>query len=327
MSLIRRILSIDGGGLKGALPAAFLAEVEDVTGRRIADHFDLIAGTSTGGIIALGLGLGIPARDILRLYEERGAVIFGQSTSWERFCYRFSWLRHIFRPKHSPGELKRTLEDVLGSRQLGDSTTRLLIPAFDPVRRRVAVFKTSHHERLTTDWRRSAVDVALATAAAPTYFPAHVMVNRVSLVDGGIWANNPAGLAAVEAATVLGWERSSTKMLSLGCGDTAAELNPTAGARSLRRVVETMMAGQSYGAEGTAMLLLEHSHQRQAYFRVNPHLPRRLSGLDDASVVQDLIGVGRSEARESMPMLKREFFAPGGADLFTPFHGARSAAA
>lgn len=74
----RKILAIDGGGIKGAFPAAFLAAIEDATGRRIADHFDLIAGTSTGGIIALGLGLGLSARDILRFYEEHGRQVFGQ---------------------------------------------------------------------------------------------------------------------------------------------------------------------------------------------------------------------------------------------------------
>ena len=75
---MRRILTIDGGGLKGALPAAFLAEIEEATGKRIVDHFDLIAGTSTGGIIAIGLGLGIPARAILNFYVNEGSAVFRQ---------------------------------------------------------------------------------------------------------------------------------------------------------------------------------------------------------------------------------------------------------
>ena len=78
---IRRILSIDGGGIKGTMPAAFLAGLEDDLGQPIGRYFDLIAGTSTGGIIALGLGLGRTAKELLELYERRGPVIFGQDLS------------------------------------------------------------------------------------------------------------------------------------------------------------------------------------------------------------------------------------------------------
>src|ERR1700747_136493 len=78
---MKRILCIDGGGLKGALPAAFLAEIEEATGKRIVDHFDLIAGTSTGGIIAIGLGLGVPAAEILAFYRDCGPSIFGAAAA------------------------------------------------------------------------------------------------------------------------------------------------------------------------------------------------------------------------------------------------------
>src|SRR4051794_19029634 len=101
---MKRILSIDGGGLKGALPAAFLAEVEEATGKRIVDNFDLITGTSTGGIIAIGLGLGIPAREILRFYQSHGPAVFRQDArrlwAFEK-VYRAA--RQLRRAKYSPG--------------------------------------------------------------------------------------------------------------------------------------------------------------------------------------------------------------------------------
>jgi len=73
---VRKILSIDGGGIKGVFPASFLTTIEDSIGDRVSNYFDLIVGTSTGGIIALGLGLGLPAKDILSFYEEKGSAIF-----------------------------------------------------------------------------------------------------------------------------------------------------------------------------------------------------------------------------------------------------------
>jgi patatin-like phospholipase/acyl hydrolase len=145
---MKRILSIDGGGLKGALPAAFLAEIEEATGKRIVDHFDLITGTSTGGIIAIGLGLGIPARTILDFYVNEGPAVFRQDRPrlWavERL-YRA--VRRVRRAKYEPDRLKRALTAILGGARIGDSATRLLIPAYDSNRRAVHVIKTAHHPR------------------------------------------------------------------------------------------------------------------------------------------------------------------------------------
>jgi patatin-like phospholipase/acyl hydrolase len=84
-----RILSLDGGGIKGAFTAAVLAEWEKRTGRVIVDHFDLIAGTSTGGIIALGLGLGLPAGEILEFYEKQGPKIFPNITAQQKLSLNF----------------------------------------------------------------------------------------------------------------------------------------------------------------------------------------------------------------------------------------------
>src|SRR5689334_9948919 len=161
---MRKILSIDGGGLKGALPAAFLAEIEEATSTHIADHFDLIAGTSTGGIIAIGLGLGIPARTILDFYISEGPAVFRQDRPrlWAvEKLYRAA--RRVRRAKYSPDRLKSALTKVLGDARVGDSRTRLLIPAYDSNRRAVHVIKTAHHPRFERDWKLSAVDAALAT--------------------------------------------------------------------------------------------------------------------------------------------------------------------
>lgn len=116
-----RILSIDGGGIKGVFPAAFLAELERSTSTPIHRYFDLIAGTSTGGIIALALGLGLPAADIVRFYKEQGPAIFSRP--------RRPWTR-IFRPKYASSTLRCSLASVFGDATLGDSKVRLIVPSF-----------------------------------------------------------------------------------------------------------------------------------------------------------------------------------------------------
>lgn len=107
--------------------------------------------------------------------------------------------RRLFGPKYRATALEAALRRAFGDHALGDSQTRLLIPAFEPIRREVHVFKTAHHERFTTDWQVPAVDVALATAAAPTYFPSRTIEGGIGLLDGGLWANDPSGLGVVEA--------------------------------------------------------------------------------------------------------------------------------
>src|SRR6185437_16192569 len=108
---IRRILAIDGGGIKGAFPAAFLARVEEELGEPIVDYFDLIAGTSTGGIIALGLGLGLSAKEILNLYVENGRRIFPHTFGLA--------LPGVFRAKYAKAALPEVLQEVFGNRLLG----------------------------------------------------------------------------------------------------------------------------------------------------------------------------------------------------------------
>src|SRR5262249_55488929 len=146
------------------------------------DYFDLIVGTSTGGIIALALGLGLSAQETLGFYERHGPAIFYGNR-------RFRSFRRWFRAKYDPGPLRSALEEAFGQRKLGESTKRLVIPSFNVETGEIHVWKTSHDAGSERDYRTRVVDVALSTAAAPTYFPTHELECGTPLIDGGMWAN------------------------------------------------------------------------------------------------------------------------------------------
>lgn len=314
---IRRILSIDGGGIMGTQPAAFLAALEEDLGYPIGQCFDLIAGTSTGGILALGLGLGHSAESLLKLYTDRGPHIFGGGGK-AGFLRRA--IRHVVGPKHDAGLLRAELEAVLQDKRIGDAKTRLLIPAWDADHNSPYIFKTAHHPRLTTDYKRLAVDAAMATAAAPTYYQRHRTADYVGLLDGGVWSNNPIALAVVEAITLLGWPAESLRVLSLGCVNEVYSLDEAPGVVGLAGdLVRLFTDGQSRGALGMAKLLTGHQHEREAIFRVCPDVPKGLFKLDDTSRISQLRGMGASAARKERVRIEPVFLF-GPAEPFEPHH-------
>ena len=309
MSRKRRILVIDGGGIKGVFPASFLASVEDSTGDNIANYFDLIVGTSTGGIIALGLGLGLSAKEILAFYEKFGPRIFAS-------IHRSGW----FRSKYNSAPLKEALDICFDEKKLGDSKKRLVIPSLNLENGEVHIYKTAHHRRLERDYKEKAVDVALATTAAPTYFPTHWSAAGTPLIDGGVWANNPVGVAIVEAISVLEWPRDSLKILSLGC--TTEPLNIDRGRRIplgrlywAFKLLDVFMQAQSHGSLGTAQLLAGHDN----IIRIDPGMPQGRFSLDNPKEICSLTGLGDTEARKALPQLREVFFT-NPAEPFNAFH-------
>jgi patatin-like phospholipase/acyl hydrolase len=254
-----RILSIDGGGIHGVFPAAVLAGLERcyAGGSSIASYFDLAAGTSTGGIVALGLGAGYSAWDLFELYALRGGgEIFpphGRIGTWlrdKRQYARYAYDRHA---------LQRVLADKLGNRLFGESRLRLCIPAFEGRHSEVFVFKTPHHSDYKTDRFERMVTVGLATSAAPTYFRP-LEHGGYTLVDGGVWANNPMMLAVIEALICFDIGRDQIDVLSIGCGDdryvvSDAEINK-GGLWHWRKILSAAMRLQSLAAVNQARLLL-----------------------------------------------------------------------
>ncbi len=258
-----RILSIDGGGIRGVFPAAVLAGLEETltNGQPIGTYFDMIVGTSTGGILAIGMGAGYSAGQLRDLYMQRGRHIF--PPAWDNVLGRAcTWLRNtiwnVGTYRYERDELERVLDDLVGTKLFGESRTRLVIPAFEGRFSEIAVFKTRHHADYGMDWRKTMKDVALATSAAPTIYRAHEN-DGYTFVDGGVWANNPLMLGVIEALSCYDVPRERIKVLSLGCGDDPYVVSKGmlgGGHWRWRQIIFAAMRLQSLAATNQARLML-----------------------------------------------------------------------
>jgi uncharacterized protein len=298
-----QILSLDGGGIKGLFSAAVLAKLEEKLQIRIVDHFDLITGTSTGGLIAIGLGLGKRPKEIVEFYINHGPRIFGNLFGWRSFL-------HLFFRKYPQGRLESALRsnDGLGEKCLGESTKRLVIPTYNLGADKVRVFKTPHHNRLTTDWQIPAWQVALATSAAPTFFPACRHIEKTRLIDGGLWANNPAMVGIVEAVSMLGRTLDEIKIFSLGTTDTRRHRGKALDCCGFLRwllpskdVIDVLMRGQSVGVNGQ----VEHLIGKKRFFRIDPIVPHGIYALDKVSA-DDILAEAEDAALHFGPTFEKE---------------------
>ena len=198
-----KVLAIDGGGIRGLIPALVLAEIERRTERRIADLVDMIAGTSTGGILACALGKPdpLPAAEIASLYVEEGPKIFDRS-----LLKQITSLGGYLDERYDSKGLVRALERYLGDTQMTAATLPLLLTAYDTEARGIHLLRSEGEHS-----GASMVDAAHATSAAPTYFEP-VRLDGASLIDGGVFATNPSLVAYAELGGTL------DLLLSLGTG-------------------------------------------------------------------------------------------------------------
>lgn len=210
---MKKILAVDGGGIRGLIPALVLAELERLAGKPAASLFDMVAGTSTGGIITVGLAAGVPATELAALYSEHGPEIFPQGDDP---------LPGKLRPRYSADPLENVLRQMLGTKTLAELPTGgpvVLVPCLRLTPLGAYFFKS---------WRAKAElsrdfplwQVCRATSAAETYFPPAKVTSSAGdswwAADGGTHCNNPA-VAAWAAADGL-WAGEELAILSLGTG-------------------------------------------------------------------------------------------------------------
>ena len=310
-----RVLSIDGGGIRGLIAARVIARLEELISaeageqRRLADCFHMFAGTSTGGLLALGLTAPDPANpsrprlsgaDLVELYQSEGPRIFGDTL--HKLLSLGGWIA----PKHSEGRLERALRDRFGDTNLSEALRELIVTSYDMAEPGPHFFKR-WRARQEDDRDPSMVEVGLSTAAAPTYFPSRGLGSR-ALVDGGLFAANPSVAAVVEALKRRDEEPRDLSagdllLVSLGTGQHETG-HPQSQVRRWGRIgwilprrqdpalIAAFLDGQSDAADHWAEILLNHEPGRAAldpasrgagprYYRLQTKL-RVSTPLDDA---------------------------------------------
>lgn len=319
-----RILAVDGGGIRGLIPALVIAELERRLqaqageGARVSDYFHMFAGTSTGGLIALGLTAPDPerpsrprvsGRDLASLYVEDGPAIFHRTLG-----RRVATLDGLTGPKYSLEPLERAVRARLGDARLAQALREVVVPAYDMTAREPFFFKRwrAREDLLgggaaSADRNSSIVDAALATSAAPTYFPSHRFGER-ALVDGGVFAANPAVAAIAEALkrsegpSAPGLDDLLVVSIGTGMNEEGFSQGEVSGWGRLGWILPrggeppilgAVLDGASDGADHWAHMLLNHAPGTAApsptlighgprYFRLQVQLDDPVA-LDDAS--------------------------------------------
>lgn len=284
---MKKILSIDGGGIRGIIPALLVAEIERLTGKPACNLFDYIAGTSTGGIIAVGLacpesfGAAKPkyrAHDLADLYAKEGSAIFHHS-----FWHRVEALGKLMGPEYDGAGAANVFANYFGTWDLKSCLTRVLVTAYEIESRMPTFFKSweAQAEFSVKNYRLS--DVARATSAAPTFFPPAKFEGKV-FIDGGVFANNPTMCVLAEVKKL--HPEESVLVVSLGTGNAdrpiSYELAKSWGlAGWAAPLFDILIDGVSDTVDYQARQLVESGKLSGCYYRFQTDIPREIQEMDD----------------------------------------------
>jgi patatin-like phospholipase/acyl hydrolase len=286
-------LALTGGGFRGLFTARILEKIEEAYGQPIGRCFDLLSGTSIGGIVALAVAFEVPMAEVVRVFQSHGEYIFPR----KRPPLGFGWLDflvHLAVPKYYSAPLKNAIVSLIPEHSLlGDAKHAVLIPAMNVTKGKLEVFKTRHHERWTRDSAYRVVDIALATSAAPTYFEL-AKLNGSHYADGGLFANAPDQIIVHEAQNFLGVSDADLNLLSIGTTTSSYAIAKNEGRNF--GVAKWQKNGRLFSSIISAQQQFVHqvmTHRYPGYLRLDyPHPPdsEYELGLDSASFsVQQLL--------------------------------------
>lgn len=270
-----RILSLNGGGLRGIFQAVFLSKISQHLDKPLWSNFDLICGTSTGAIVGAAVAMEVDIERVVNLYKEKGGAIF-QKRRWGGFRKG---------PLYNQAVLKRELENIFVNKQLKDAKTKVLITSAS-VNKFDHRFFTNFPTYTASDENLSVVDSILSSTAAPTFFaPVKPQGQERSYVDGGVWANTPSALGILIANKYLHTPINQISLLSVGTGDfpTLATVEYFNNLRqfsikAVTTIFELMFASQSSFADQYAKEVLG----RENYLRISAQLDEVIP-LDDVN--------------------------------------------
>ncbi|MCS6328563.1 MAG: patatin-like phospholipase family protein [Nitrospira sp.] len=297
-----RILALDGGGLRGTFTAAVLAKWDDMLksggGNELVKHFDLVAGTSTGAILAIGLGLGLTPLQILEFYRVKGPQIFPKDRR----------LRHWIKSKHESLTLAAILAQVFGDKLIRESCCRLVIPTVRAIHGEAEAIVTPHSPDRTAFSDLSAVKAALASSAAPTYFDEAVVESSIaasSYLDGGIWANNPILPAIAEAVRHLKVPLGRIDVLSVGTTGNEVDFTESLSKGKVgwsHSSADLFFSAQQHGAGMLADSFLSPAR----HLRVNQQTPSEIK-FDDKEAIDDMALRGHNVGQDSFLTVRSRF--------------------
>ncbi len=272
---MKRILSIDGGGIRGVIPTYILMKLEELIQDKISNHFNLIAGTSTGGIIAAGLGTNYSAEDLLNLYLIEGPKIFQHT-----FRQKIRSVYGLKGSKYPDKNIERVLNQYFDGIKLSDLTTDFLCTAYNMTEDRPRFFSSDQEGDLLIE------DVLRATSAAPTFFNPKTIDGK-DYVDGGVVSNNPAMCAYAEAKSLYKTQAEDMFILSLGTGttlDSYRDIRKWFKLKWISPLIEIMTGADSGVVHYQLVQIYNSINMRDNYWRINSSLPVGFDGaMDNAS--------------------------------------------
>lgn len=315
-----KILSLAGGGMRGIFQSEVLRHIESdvLGGEHVGSYFDMIAGTSTGGIIALALSKRVAAKEISRFYQVEGSKIFPPTIMpFGRFFRKVS---SISSQMYDESNLRYAVNKLFGDTLFGESENMLCIPSGDYQYGDVFVFKTDHHPDFQKDYKKSMKEVAMATSAAPVYFRL-LCDEEYYMVDGGLWANDPIMVGVTEAIASFNIPRRNIRILSIGNSDGKVKLTKRTrnggGVLAHRRLMDTIQNFQSQGVRGQASLLIG----ADSVFHIQPNPKKKAIEMDDYRVCMSKLPADAVAVSASMsPVLISTFFSQKSA-TYTRYRG------
>ncbi len=306
MGEVFKILAIDGGGIRGIFAAQILKRIKDELKIEFHKEFNLIAGTSTGSIIAGGLAIDYPIESLVDLYRDEGGKIFQRNYS-DRLNW-WNW-KALLASKYNNTYLEEILGRVFKELTLSQTKAKLIIPATDISNGNVFVFKSNYDSNFVRDKDIRLADAILASCSAPTFFNPH-RVKEYLLADGGLWANNPSLVALTEAmGRRFKIPKEDVRILSIGTGTNKKYYNPKDYNKNwgLGRwgvgLVSTIMNLQSTNVDNIVRFILCDSER---FVRLNYETGCD-AALDDVIAVDNLVAKADEKFTYNIEMIKKFF--------------------
>ncbi|GGE49249.1 patatin-like phospholipase/acyl hydrolase [Pedobacter psychrotolerans] len=303
-----RILSIDGGGLRGLIPLQVIREIEDITKRPIHKTFDLIAGTSTGGLLTCALSFGdvqstigntrkYSLDQIEDIYLSRGKEIFAKSN---HLMNTYNSLRKWVRPEFNPKNLSKILDEYFGDNRITSCLKPIFITSFN-IHRNIPIYFTTREATLQEEKNATLHEICRATSAAPTYFPSYSFnydSENVVCIDGGIVMNNPAIGALIEVLGNSDYKHykvddkridlKDISILSLGTGRTKKNINSSFSHKWGRKnwikpIIDISTGGPVKIVHNQINTLFKASNLEKNYFRIDIDIDEKYSEMSDSN--------------------------------------------